>query len=219
MLANARWELMWTSVGLKAVMAATGVVLSGWVLLHMIGNLLVFGGPALINGYAEALQSGPILWVQRAAWVLALALHVGAAIVLTTRSAGARSERYHHRLRARERTVSSRSMRWGGLALALFLAYHVAHMYGGLHPHYVEGDVYSNVVRGLSDPVVGTLYVLATIVFGLHLHHGTASLFRSLGHAGLFERGIRRLTLAFTTVVTIGFLSPCVAALTGLLRA
>lgn len=72
----------------------------------------------------------------------------------------------------------------------------------------MPGDVYSNVVRGLADPVAGSLYVLATIVFGLHLHHGTASLVRSLGHAGLFERGIRCAALAFTALVTLGFLAP-----------
>lgn len=219
MLASARWELLWTSVGLKAVMAVSGVVLSGWVLLHMIGNLLVFGGPELINGYAGALSGGPLLWAQRVAWVLALAAHAGAAAVLTRRSRSARTERYQRRLRARERSLSSRSMRLGGLALALFLAYHVAHVYGTLHPSYVPGDVYSNVVRGLADPVAGALYVLATIVFGVHLHHGTASLVRSLGHAGLFEGGIRRATLAFTALVTLGFLAPCVAALAGWLRA
>lgn len=217
MLATARWELLWTSVGLKAVMAVSGIVLSGWVLLHMAGNLLVFGGPELIDGYAAALHAGPLVWVQRVAWIVALVVHIAAAIVLTKRSVSARPERYHHRLRG-ERPLSSRSMRWGGLALALFLAYHVAHMYGALHPSYVHLSVYANVVTGLADPVVGTLYILATIVFGLHLHHGTASMFRSLGHARLFERGVRRATLAFTLIVTVGFLSPCVAAMTGLLR-
>jgi succinate dehydrogenase / fumarate reductase cytochrome b subunit len=215
MLASARWELLWTSVGLKAVMALSGAVLSGWVLLHMLGNLLVFGGPELINGYGGALQAGPILWIQRVIVLIAVAAHAASAWVLTTRSRGARSERYRRRLRSQETTLSARSMRWGGVFVLLFLAYHLVHIYGPLHASYVPGDIHHNLVTGLSDPLAASIYVAATIVFGLHLHHGTVSLFRSLGHARLFETGIRRAARAFTVVVTLGFLAPCVAALAG----
>jgi len=215
MLASARWELLWTSVGLKAVMAVSGAVLSGWVLLHMLGNLLVFGGPELINGYGGALQAGPILWIQRVIVLAAVAAHAASAWVLTTRSRGARSERYRRRLRNQETTLSARSMRWGGVFVLLFLAYHLVHIYGPLHASYVPGDIHHNLVTGLSDPLAASIYVAATLVFGLHLHHGTVSLFRSLGHARLFEIGIRRAARAFTVVVTLGFLAPCVAALAG----
>lgn len=215
MLATARWELLWTSVGLKAVMAVSGAVLSGWVLLHMAGNLLVFGGPELINGYASALSSGPILWLQRAVVLVAIAAHAGAALVLTQRSHGARTERYRRPLRSQETTLSARSMRWGGLFVLLFLAYHLVHIYGPLHASFIPGDVHHNLVTGLADPLAAAIYIPATIVFGLHLHHGTASLFRSLGHARLFEVGLRRATRAFSVVVTLGFLAPCVAALAG----
>lgn len=212
---NVRWELWWTSVGLKAVMALSGLLLTGWVFLHMAGNLLVFGGPELINGYGAALQGSPLVWVMRVGLLALTVLHVGAAIVLTRRSRDARASRYQHRLATRRTSVSARSMRWGGLFVALFLVYHLAHIYGPLHAQFVPGDVHHNLVMGLSDPWVGTLYVLATIVFGLHLHHGTASLFRSLGHEKLFEAGLRRASRAFATVVTLGFLAPCVAALAG----
>ena len=215
MLASARWELLWTSVGLKAVMAVSGAVLSGWVLLHMLGNLLVFGGPELINGYGGALQAGPILWIQRIIVLAAVAAHAASAWVLTTRSRSARAERYQRRLRNQETTLSARSMRWGGVFVLLFLAYHLVHIYGPLHASYVPGDIHHNLVTGLSDPLAASIYVAATIVFGLHLHHGTVSLFRSLGHARLFETGIRRAARAFTVVVTLGFLAPCVAALAG----
>lgn len=215
MLASARWELLWTSVGLKAVMAVSGAVLSGWVLLHMLGNLLVFGGPELINGYGGALQAGPILWIQRIVVLIAVAAHAASAWVLTTRSRGARAERYRHRLRARETTLSARSMRWGGVFVLLFLAYHLVHIYGPLHASYVPGDIHHNLVTGLADPLAASIYIAAALVFGLHLHHGTVSLFRSLGHARLFETGIRRAARLFTVVVTLGFLAPCVAALAG----
>ena len=203
------------SVGLKAVMAVSGVVLSGWVFLHMAGNLLVFGGPELINAYGGALQSGPLLWMQRAVFAGALVVHGVAAVIVSRRSIGARSARYQHRLRPQETTFSARSMRTGAVLLALFLAYHVAHMYGALHASYVPGDIHHNVVAGLSDPIAGALYVAATLVFALHLHHGTASLFRTLGHERVFAKGVRRACLGFTTIVTIGFLAPPIAALAG----
>jgi succinate dehydrogenase / fumarate reductase cytochrome b subunit len=214
-LSTARWELLWTSVGLKAVMAVSGAILSGWVLAHMAGNLLVFGGPELINAYANALQSGPILWLQRAVVIAALAAHASAALVLTKRSHEARTDRYRRRLSTRKTTFSARTMRWGGLFVLLFIAYHIVHIYGPLHASYVPGDVYHNVVVGMRDPVAAVLYIAATLVFGLHLHHGTASLFRSLGHARLFETSIRRASRSFTVLVTLGFLAPCVAALAG----
>lgn len=214
-IATARWDLLWTSVGLKAVMAVSGAVLSGWVLLHMAGNLLVFGGPELINGYAAALSSGPIVWAQRVVTIVAVAAHAGAALVLVQRSHGARTDRYRRPLRNQETTFSARSMRWGGLFVLLFWVYHLVHIYGPLHVSYVPGDVHHNLVAGLSDPLAAAIYIAAAVVFGLHLHHGTTSLFRSLGHARLFETGIRRAARAFTVVVTLGFLAPCVAALAG----
>src|SRR5690606_9298960 len=144
-----------------------------------------------------------------------LVVHVVAAVIVSRRSLGARSSRYQHRLRTQETTLSARSMRTGAVLLALFLAYHVAHMYGALHASYVPGDVHHNLVTGLSDPIAGALYVAATLVFALHLHHGTASLFRTLGHERLFARGVRRACLGLTAIVTVGFLAPPIAALAG----
>ncbi|HJL14708.1 MAG TPA: hypothetical protein RMH99_03575 [Sandaracinaceae bacterium LLY-WYZ-13_1] len=212
---RARWGLLHTTIGWKVLMATSGLVLSGWVLLHMLGNLLVFAGPATMNGYAAALQGGPLLWLQRAVTLGAAAVHVTGAAVLTRRARRARSARYRRRLRPRASTASSRSMRWGGVATGLFVLYHVAHIYGPLHARHVPGDVHHNLVAGLADPVVGALYALAAIVLGLHLHHGTWSLARTLGHDGRFEVGVRRLSAGFTAVVTIGFLAPCVAAMAG----
>ena len=216
MTTSARWDLLTgTTVGLKAAMAISGAVMSGWVLLHMAGNLLVFGGPELINGYGAALQGNPLVWLMRAGLTVALAVHVGGAVVLSRRNRAARRERYRRRIATQTSTASSRSMRWGGLAVGLFLLYHLAHIYGPLHAEFIVGDVHHNLVTGLRDPVVGALYVLSALVFGLHLHHGAWSLFRSLGHAGHFEVGVRRAATAFAVVVTVGFLAPCVAALAG----
>lgn len=217
MASAARWELVRTTVGAKAAMAISGAVLSGWALLHMLGNLLVFAGPEVINGYGAALHGGPIVWVQRVVVGGALVVHVTGAYTLVRRSKGARRERYRRKLEPRTSTLASRTMPWGGVAIGLFLLYHVAHIYGPLHGSFVEGDVHHNVVAGLADPLAGTLYALSTLAFGLHLHHGTWSLFRSLGHAEPFGRGLRLATAGLAALLTVGFLAPVVAAGFGLL--
>lgn len=213
MLKNARWARD-TTVGVKVGMALSGALLSGWVLLHMLGNLLVFAGPDVINPYGAALQGSPLVWVMRLVIGAALAVHVAGAVVLTRRAREARQTRYRYGLKAQLSTLSSRTIRWGGLAVGLFLAYHLAHIFGPLHGSYVSGDVHHNLVTGLGDPVAGALYVLATIVFGLHLHHGTWSVFVTLGLDRAGARW-RRVTAGFATIVTVGFLAPCVAALAG----
>jgi len=168
MATSARWELLTgTTVGLKAAMAVSGAVMSGWVLLHMAGNLLVFGGPELINGYGAALQGNPLVWVMRATLTVALAVHVGGAVVLWRRNRDARRERYRGPTTTQTSTASSRSMRWGGLAVGLFLLFHVLHIYGPLHADFIAGDVHHNLVAGLRDPIVGGVYVLSALVFGL----------------------------------------------------
>ncbi|MCA9605444.1 MAG: succinate dehydrogenase cytochrome b subunit [Myxococcales bacterium] len=218
MRARVRWDLIaGTTVGIKAAMAVTGGVLSGWVFLHMLGNLLVFAEPSVINGYGATLQHSPLVWVMRVGLSVAIAVHVWGAVVLTRRARSARPSRYRHPLAVQTATPASRSMRWGGLAVGLFLAYHLLHIFGPLHRDFIVGDVHHNLAAGLSDPIAGAIYVLATLAFGLHLHHGTWSLFRSLGHDGLFETGVRRATAVFAALVTVGFLAPCVAALGGLL--
>ncbi len=218
MATTVRWDLITgTAVGIKAAMAISGAILSGWVFLHMLGNLLVFADPAVINGYGAALQGNPLIWLMRAGLLAALGVHVWGAVVLTARARAARPTRYRRSLAAQTATPASRSMRWGGAAVGLFLVYHLLHIFGPLHADFVAGDVHHNLVAGLSDPVAGAVYVLATLAFGLHLHHGTWSLFRSLGGEGPVERSVRRATAGFAAVVTIGFLAPCVAALGGVL--
>jgi len=203
-----------SSVTTKIAMALSGAVLSGWVMLHMAGNLLVFLGPELINEYGRVLQGSPLIWLMRVGLSLTLIVHLIGAAALTRRARRARA-RYRRGLKPQISTVSSRSMRWGGLAVGLFLVYHLAHIFGPAHTNFIAGDVHHNLVAGLADPLAGGFYIAATIVFGLHLHHGTWSLFRTLGHEGRFETGVRRGTSAFSAVVTVGFLAPCVAALAG----
>ena len=105
MLKNARWARD-TTVGVKVGMALSGALLSGWVLLHMLGNLLVFAGPDVINPYGAALQGSPLVWVMRLVIGAALAVHVAGAVVLTRRAREARQTRYRYGLKAQLSTLS-----------------------------------------------------------------------------------------------------------------
>jgi succinate dehydrogenase / fumarate reductase cytochrome b subunit len=207
-----------TSIGAKAAMAASGLVLSGWVALHMAGNLLVFGGPELINTYGGALQGSPLLWLQRLVLGGAIGAHLLGAWAVVRQSRRARGRGYAGALRRRSSTAAGRSMRISAVMVLLFLAYHPLHIYGALHGDYRPGDIYHSVVAGFADPLVAALYTAATALFGLHLYHGVWSTLRSLGLADLPKVcRLDRWARGFAAVVTLGFLAPVIAAQAGLL--
>ena len=192
-------------------MAVSGLILLGWSTLHVMGNLLVFGGAALIDGYAVQLRASGVLLPVRLLLVAALVTHVVAAVRLSARSRGARSERYRRPLEQAPR--ASRSMRWGGVALGLFLLYHLAHIYGPLHPDFVSGGVFHNLVVGMREPLAALIYCVATLLFGAHVAHGASSAVTSLG-GPLGGRG-RAAGLLLAVALTLGFLAPVGFSLLG----
>lgn len=202
--------VLWRStVGRKALVAASGAVLWGWVVLHLAGNVTVLAGPAATDHYAAALhRSWPLLWAVRAGLVLAAALHVAGATSLARRARAARPPV----VRA---AGASRTMRVGGALLLVFVVLHLLHLtFGVLHPAFVAGRVYANLVVGLRPPLVAAGYLAASALLGLHLHHGLWSFGRSLGW-----RGLRRSTAATLAAVTaVGFASIPAAVLVGVLR-
>ncbi|HWX25122.1 MAG TPA: hypothetical protein VN083_08785, partial [Vicinamibacteria bacterium] len=116
-----------SSVGKKVVMALTGVVLFGFVILHLVGNLQVYEGPAKLNEYAVLLRRVPeLLWGARLTLLVAVGLHIWAATSLTRMSWAARPLPYA-RVVHRESTYASRTMRWSGVTLALFVIFHLLH--------------------------------------------------------------------------------------------
>jgi len=203
-------------------MAATGVVLYGFVVGHMLGNLQVFLGREAINAYGEFLQHflhGQGVWIARAVLLLAVALHVWAAVALTLSNWSARPKGYRE-WQARESTYASRTMVWSGPLLALFIVYHLAHFtVGNAHPDFVRGDVYRNVVVGFSDPFASGFYVLAMLALGLHMYHGFWSMLQTLGLSHpRFNRVRRGLSLLFAWAVVAGNISIPLAVLTGVVR-
>jgi len=208
-----------SSIGKKVVMAATGVVLFGFVVGHMVGNLQVYLGARALNEYGEFLRHvlhGQGLWIARAGLLVAVLLHIWAATALTLANRSARPVGYRE-WQARESTYASRTMVWSGAILAVFILYHLAHFTtGAAHPDFVEGDVYRNLVIGFTNPYASAFYILAMLALGLHMYHGVWSMLQTLGLSHPQWNPLRRLAaLTFTALVVVGNISIPVAVLTG----
>ena len=211
----------------KVVMAVTGMMLFGFVLGHMVGNLKLYGGSEKLNGYAEGLRElgapvfghGELLWVARLGLLAAVALHIWSAWQLTLINRRARPQRYAVQS-YQKATYASRTMRWGGVIILLFVVYHLLHFTtGGVHSDFVPGDVYHNVVSGFSNPAISGFYILAQIALGFHLYHGLWSMFQSIGWNGpRFNLLRQRFAGAFATIISIANISFPVAVLSGLVH-
>ena len=179
------FTLLDSTIGKKAVMALTGLVLYGFVIGHMAGNLQIFLGPVTFNGYAATLKGTPLLlWGVRSVLLVSVALHVWAAVSLLGTTSGARSVGY--KLRRYDTTSQAAlSMKYGGFALLAFILFHIAHFTApgtglGLYKHS-HTDVYANVVSSFSVWWVVAIYLVAQVFLGLHLFHGSWSLIQTLG--------------------------------------
>jgi succinate dehydrogenase / fumarate reductase cytochrome b subunit len=216
-----------SSVGKKAVMAVTGVFLFGWIFAHMLGNLKLYLGAEHLNEYAKwlrvmgapALPESALLWIVRAALIVAVWLHIQAATQLTLQSRAARPVDYDRRDYVAA-TYASRTMRWGGFIILLFVIYHLLHLtFGTVHPDFVKDDPYHNVVRGFQVWWVSAFYIVANLALGLHLYHGLWSMFNSLGlNAAKFNAWRRYFATAFALIITLGNVSFPVMVMLGYVR-
>jgi succinate dehydrogenase cytochrome b subunit len=216
--AAALWH---TSVGKKAVMAVTGIIMVAYLITHVLANLLVFQGPEQINTYSRFLHgTGGALWAARLVLLAALVLHIVAAVQLTARRQAARPVGYAGGREPQVSTFASRSIRWGGGLILVFLVYHILHFtLGTVHTSFVEGDPYHNVAAGFASPAVVVFYELAMVAVGLHLYHGIWSSGRSLGLSAPSPRPIRRqLALVLSLIVWAGFAAIPVAVYAGVIR-
>jgi len=213
-------RILGSSVGLKISMALTGVILSGFVLGHMLGNLQIFQGAKAVDEYSQLLHKEPaLLWTARVVLLASVGLHIWAYLMLMWKNQQARPTAYRTTA-YKESSFASRSMTLTGPLLLVFIIYHVLHLTTGtVHPDYHEGAVYANLVHGLRVAPVAVLYVLAMAVLGLHLWHGIWSLFQTLGASqaryGSFGR---RFATAITLVVVLGFAAVPLAIVTRLIK-
>ena len=213
-----RLLLFWRStVGKKVVMSVTGAIGVGYVLAHMLGNLQVFEGPEKLNAYAALLKSNiGLLWTARSILIAAVILHIFAAYQLARTSQKSRPVGYK-RWRAVGSDFASRTMRWTGALIALFIAYHLLHLtIGTVHPDFVEADVYHNVITGFRVWYVSVVYIAAMLMLALHLYHGVWSMCESLGfNYPKYNHLIRALATILTVIVVLGFIAIPAAVLLG----
>ncbi len=216
-----------SSLGKKFVMAVTGIILFGFVFAHMVGNLKMFQGEEKLNSYAHFLREvgsplfaqGQLLWIVRLVLLASVILHIVAAYQLTRMSQRSRPVAYARR-RDVQASYSSRTMRWGGVIILLFVIYHLLHFtFGTAHPSFIRENVYQNVVSGFQVWYVSLFYILAMLVLGMHLRHGLWSMFQTLGlNNKRWNSLLRGFATIFAVLVVVGNVSVPVAVLAGFLR-
>jgi len=217
-----------TSVGKKVVMAITGFIVFGFVVVHLIGNLQVFSGPEKLNTYAAFLQGlGAVLWAFRAVLLVSIVLHILAATQVTLQSWRARPTGYAV-TRYQTTTYAARTMRWGGPIIALFVVYHLLHLTTGqLHPQPMgftarageHINVYNNVVYGFQIWWTSAIYIFAILAIAFHLYHGVWSMMQSLGiNHPRYNQWRRTGAILFALFVAAAGVSIPVAVLTGVVR-
>jgi succinate dehydrogenase / fumarate reductase cytochrome b subunit len=211
-----------STIGRKVIMAVTGLILFGFVLGHMVGNLQVYLGPEALNHYGVLLRQllhGSFLWIVRAVMLTAVSLHIWSATSLTLESRRARPEGYREQ-KWKESTYASRTMRWGGVILLLFVIYHLLHFTTGTaHPNFIEGDIYHNFVTGFQRVPVSMVYIFAMLALGLHLRHGVWSMFQTLGVSHpRYMRWAHTGAWIFAAVIVIGNISFPLAVLAGIVK-
>ena len=202
-------------------MAVTGLIWVAYLITHVLANLLVFQGPAKINAYSAFLHgTGGALWGARLVLIAALVLHVIAAIQLADRRKEARPTGYAAGREHQVSTWASRTIRWGGALILLFLVYHILHFtIGTAHPDFVEGNPYHNVTMGFRSLPVVALYLIAMGAVGLHLYHGLWSSGRSLGVSPPSPRPLRHsVALVLALLVWLGFSVIPIAVYAGVVR-
>ena len=224
-----------SAVGKKWAMAVSGVVLLGFVLTHMIGNLHLYEGPLEIHEYAETLRNlGTdiiprtwLLWGVRLLLIAAFAVHVHSAYSLkeVSRKSNTRSnftdgnKKYASSQDFVAANYASRTMRWTGPIVLLYLFFHLADLtWGWFSKDWVLGDPYNNIVVSMGNIGVALIYVVANIALAIHIYHGTWSLFQSLGiNSPKINKARRSIAKGLAGIILIGNLSFPIAVTTGLI--
>ena len=216
-----------SAIGKKAVMAVTGLILFGWIFLHMVGNLKLYMGPEHLNEYAHwlralgtpAMPETAALWITRIFLLVCVVFHIHSAWALTVMNREARPVGYRERQYVKG-TYAARTMRWGGVIILLFIIYHLLHLTtGDAHRNFIKDDVYHNVVSGFQVWWTAAIYIIANLALGLHLYHGVWSMFSSVGvtHAR-FDNWRRTFATVFAVLITAANISFPLAVLTGFVR-
>lgn len=219
---RSRLAMFWaSSVGKKIVMGATGFVMAGFLVVHVVGNLQLFLGRDVFNKYSALLHtSEELLWVARSILIGSVLLHIVAAYQLTMRDRAARPLGYAKRV-PQAATIASRLMRIGGIIILVFIPVHLLNFTtGDWNPAFARGEVYGNVVYAFQAwPLLSVFYVVAMVFVGFHLYHGVWAMLRTLGVAKPSPRPMERTLIAVLAWgVAAGFIALPTAVLLGVIR-
>jgi succinate dehydrogenase / fumarate reductase cytochrome b subunit len=216
-------------IGKKVVMAFTGVILFGYVIAHLLGNLQIYSSdPQQINRYAAFLHNpsnAGLLWGARLFLLVAVVMHIVASIQLWKLKRDARPQGYVKKEDAAA-SYASRTMMWSGPIVAAFVIFHVLHLtVGAVVPlqdiggDVTQPDVHANVIQGFQNPLISGFYILAMILLCMHLYHGLWSMFQSLGlYHPRYTPKLKTGAAIFAILIAIGNCSIPLAVLAGLLR-
>jgi succinate dehydrogenase / fumarate reductase cytochrome b subunit len=216
-----------SDVGKKYVMAVTGIILMAFVLLHMIGNLKLYLGRTDLNTYAAwlrtvgepALPRQVLLWILRVVLIAATVLHIDSAARLARSSRRARPVPYAAPRQYAAADFASRTMRWTGPIVALFVIFHLLDLtWGTANPHFVHGDPYDNVVASFQRVPVAIVYVIANLALAVHLYHGAWSLFQSMGWNRVLNAWRRRFAIGYAALIAVGNVSFPILVLIGVVK-
>ena len=221
-------EFYRSDVAKKWTMALSGIILLGYIAAHMLGNMKVYLGPTAINDYGESLRDlgghlvprTHLLWIMRAGLTAAFAIHIHAAYSLTRKNMRARGKiRYDVPREYLAANYASRTMRYSGVIVLLFLAFHLMDLtWGTANPDFIRGDVYHNMISSFDRLPVAIVYIVANLALGLHILHGVWSLFQSIGaNNPTYNRWRRFLAWGFTAVIVLGNLSFPIAVQLGII--
>lgn len=219
--------LLWRStVGKKAVLAVTGLIMLSYLVAHVVGNLKIFFGAEEFNDYGHWLRTlgEPVLhyewglWILRVVLVVSVVLHGVAAYQLSRRDIAARPVAYVHK--RRRTSYATRTMRWGGVILGLFVVWHILDLTTlTVNENAQTGHPYENTVATFSTWYGNVIYLTAMVALGLHLRHGFWSAVQTLGAASpARERALKAVTNTTALVLTCGFIAVPVAVMTGVVN-
>jgi succinate dehydrogenase / fumarate reductase cytochrome b subunit len=213
-------------LGKKAVMAATGVVLFGYVVGHLLGNLQIYSGNhQQINSYAAFLHNpanAGALWAIRSFLLACVLLHITASTQLWLQNRAARPIGYRKKDDV-PASYAARTMIWSGPIIGAFIVFHVLHLTAGkvlplqdVNGNPVTPDVRANVIAGFQNPAVSAFYILAMALLCLHLSHGLWSMFQSVGVSHpRYTPWLKRLAVVFALLILIGNISIPIAVMAG----
>ena len=216
-----------SSIGKKFLMALSGAILFAFILGHLAGNLLIFCGPNALNSYAKKLLSlGPGLWAIRIFLITVIFTHIFTSIKVSLENKSARPVPYQHRPAYEQSSYASRTMMASGIILVAFIIYHLLHFtfritnpdISHMEDAFGRHDVYSMVVLSFQDGLVASSYVIAMALLCMHLSHGIASMFQTLGLTDEKKlRCLQRAGRAFAFVLFLGYASIPLAVSLGFL--